>query len=218
MQAWIAISVAATAGLIASLLATKIYNRLVVLGTSCDNGFSQIEVQLKRRYDLIPNLVKCVRGYLAHERETLEGVIAARNQAAAGLIQAMQQPRDAAALEKWMGAEGALAGALGRLSLVIETYPELKGNTAVAELTEELTSTENRIAFARQAYNDWVTEFNASRQTFPACLIASSVGFAHNRRLLEFADAEQLTTAPKINLGTTSKLRAPAAEEAAAPA
>jgi LemA protein len=213
LSVWIAVSIVAAAGLIVSLLAARIYNRLVVLGTQCENGFSQIEVQLKRRYDLIPNLVKCVRSYLTHERETLEAVVAARNQALAGLTQATCRPDDIAALEKWIGAEDALTSALGRLSLVIETYPELKGDKAVADLTEELTSTENRIAFARQAYNDWVTQFNAHRQTFPTCAFAPTLGFAQNRRLLQFADGELLTTAPRIDLDVTSKRQPTLVEE-----
>src|SRR5437773_9840213 len=150
-----------------ALAAAAIYNRLIKLKTNCENAFAQIEVQLKRRYDLIPNLVECVKRYMIHERDTLERVIAARNQAAAGLTRAIQQPGDSEALRTWMGAEGSLAGALGRLSAVMENYPELKANESVGDLTEELTSTENRIAYARQTYNDWATGFNTYRQTFP---------------------------------------------------
>jgi LemA protein len=200
MTGWIVVSALVAMCLIFAALLAGVYNRLVELKATCENGFSQIEVQLKRRYDLIPNLVECVKGYLAHERETLERVIAARNQAAAGLRQAVQQPDDPAALQKWIGAEGTLAGELGRLTLVIENYPELKGNAAVADLTEQLTHTENRIAYARQAYNDWVTGFNTYRETFPTCLFAKPFGFGSNRELLEFADAEKLTEAPSVVL------------------
>src|SRR4051794_26917609 len=135
-----------------ALAIAAVYNRFIKLKTECENAFAQIEVQLKRRYDLIPNLVECVKRYMIHERDTLERVIAARNQAAAGLAKATQQPQDAEALRTWMGAEGSLAGALGRLSVVMENYPELKANESVGQLTEELTSTENRIAYARQSY------------------------------------------------------------------
>jgi LemA protein len=211
MSLWILISIVATSALIVSLMATQIYNRLVTLATACDNGFSQIEIQLKRRYDLVPNLVECVRGYLAHERETLEAVTAARNHAAAGLIQAMRQPRDAGIFEQWMGAEDALAGALSRLTLVMETYPELQGDESVAELTEELTSTENRIAFARQSYNDWVTHFNTYRQTFPACAFSGTLGFTENRKFVQFANPEQLNEAPKIGPLATRAVESPAA-------
>jgi LemA protein len=200
MTGWIVVSALMAMCLIFAALLAGVYNRLVELKATCENGFSQIEVQLKRRYDLIPNLVECVKGYLAHERETLQRVIAARNQAAAGLRQAVQQPDDPAALQKWIGAEGTLAGELGRLTLVIENYPELKGNAAVADLTEQLTHTENRIAYARQAYNDWVTGFNTYRETFPTCLFAKTFGFGSNRELLEFAEAEKLTEAPSVVL------------------
>jgi len=149
---------------------------------------------------LIPNLVECVKSYMTHEKKTLESVIAARNTAAAGLKQATQQPQNPDALQSWMGAESALSGALGRLTAVIETYPNLKADASVAELTEELTSTENRIAFARQAYNDWVTGFNANRLAFPNCLVAGMLGFDRNRKHLEFADAEKLADAPRVML------------------
>jgi LemA protein len=137
---------------------------------------------------------------MAHEKATLESVIAARNQAAAGLKQAAQQPQNSDALQSWMGAESALSGALGRLTAVIETYPNLKADASVAELTEELTSTENRIAFARQAYNDWVTGFNNNRQAFPNCLVSGLLGFDRNRKHLEFADAAKLVEAPRVSL------------------
>jgi LemA protein len=179
-------------------VAAGIYNQLVELKTHCENSFAQIEVQLKRRYDLIPNLVECVKRYMVHERETLERVIAARNQAVAGLKQATEQGGDAEAMKKWMGAEGTLAGAMGRLTVAMENYPDLKANESVAELTEELTTTENRIAFARQAYNDWVSGFNNYRQAFPMCLLAGLFGFRQNRSFLEFADREKIAEAPRV--------------------
>jgi LemA protein len=200
MSGWLVALLAAVPCLIAGLALAGVYNRLVSMRAACENGFSQIEVQLKRRYDLIPNLVAAVKGFLTHERETLERVVAARNQAAAGLKQAAQQPEDAAAMKSWIGAEGTLAGELGKLTLVIESYPELKANAAVADLTEQLLSTENRIAYARQAYNDWVTGFNTYRQSFPICIFANPFGFTQNCNLIEFADAEKLVEAPSVVL------------------
>jgi LemA protein len=196
------VSIASGVGVVLLLgfVAAVIYNRLVGLKINCENAFSQIEIQLKRRYDLIPNLVQCVKQYMVHERETLERVIAARNQAASGLTQAAQQPGNAEALQKWIGAEGALAGALGKLSVAIENYPDLKADAQVSDLTEQLTSTENRIAFARQAYNDWVSGFNNYRQTFPVCVVAGSLGFPQNRSFLEFADREKFVDAPQVIL------------------
>ena len=181
-------------------LLTQIYNRLVQLRNRCDNSFAQIEVQLKRRYDLIPNLVETVRGYLAHERETLENVIAARNQAAAGLARAARDPGNAASLQSFLGSEGALTGALGRMNFVMESYPELKADQSVADLSEELKHTENRVAFARQAYNDLTMVFNTYRESFPAVLFAPLFGFSQSRDLLEFADSEQIQEAPSVSL------------------
>lgn len=200
VESWLIMTLCAAGGLFAAVVAVTVYNRLVKLNDQCDNAFSQIEVQLKRRYDLIPNLVECARSYMAHERDTLERVIAARNVAASGLQHAAQQPGDTHAMNAWIGAEGALSGALGRLSVVMESYPELKANRTVAELTEELKSTENRIAYARQAYNDWVTGFNSQRRTFPNCLFAGVLGFPQNRKLVEFPEAEKLTVAPRVVL------------------
>lgn len=182
------------------IVVARIYNNLVAMNNRCENAFSQIEVQLKRRYDLIPNLVECTRSYLTHERETLENVIAARNQASNGLAKAAKDPKNAEALKAWMGAEGALAGAMGSLSFVMESYPELKANESVAALTEELTSTENRISFARQSYNDLATSFNTYRQTFPAVVFASNLGHDEDRTLLEFDEAEAIDVAPQVAL------------------
>jgi LemA protein len=176
------------------------YNRLVALKNLCDNGFAQIEVQLRRRYDLIPNLVECVKGYMTHEKKTLENVIAARNQAAAGLAQATQNPADAQNLKALVGADNLLTGALGRLSFVMEAYPELKANENVASLTEELTSTENKVAFARQAYNDWVMGYNTFRESFPSVFFAPALGFTENRPLLEIEDSAVIQHAPVVSL------------------
>ncbi|HXE53065.1 MAG TPA: LemA family protein [Tepidisphaeraceae bacterium] len=155
----------------------SIYNRLVVLRNRFQNAYSQIDVQLKRRYDLIPNLVEVAKGYMAHEKQTLEAVIAARNQAAAANAQAAAAPGDPNAIRSLSGAETALTGALGRLFAVAEAYPNLKANEQMNQLSEELTSTENRVAFARQAYNDAVLTYNTARQVFPAVIIANSLGF-----------------------------------------
>jgi LemA protein len=153
------------------------YNRLVSLRNRFQNAFSQIDVQLKRRYDLIPNLVETAKGYLQHERETLEAVIAARNQAIGAAGRAGQKPGDPQAMKELAGAEGALTGALSRFFALAEAYPDLKANQTMASLMEELTSTENRIAFSRQAFNDAVMSYNTARETFPTQVIANSMGF-----------------------------------------
>jgi len=176
-----------------------IYNKLVTLKNRFKNAFSQIEVQLKRRYDLIPNLVETAKGYMSHERETLEAVINARNQALAGLQAAAQDPGNAEAIKQLGSAEGALGGALGRLSVVMEAYPDLKANQNMMQLSEELTSTENRVAFARQAYNDQVTDYNTYKQTFPAVLLASTFGHVGNAALLEYEDREAMQAAPQVS-------------------
>ena len=155
----------------------SIYNGLVLLRNRFKNAFAQIDVQLKRRYDLIPNLVETAKGYLKHERETLEAVIAARNQAAAAAKAAAAAPADGSAVRALSGAEQVLRGTLDRLMLVVEQYPELKANQTMMQLQEEITSTENRIAFARQAYNDEVMTYNIKREVFPNNLIAGAFGF-----------------------------------------
>jgi len=175
-----------------------IYNRLVALRNRVDNAFSQIEVQLKRRYDLIPNLIETVKGYMKHERETLEAVITARNQAVSGLQNASGHSDDPNAIAALAGAEKGLSGALGRLFALAEAYPDLKANQNMAQLTEELTSTENKIGFARQAYNDSVTEYNTYRQSFPPLLIAGATGHSVDRELLDFGD-EPIAQAPKVS-------------------
>lgn len=183
------------------LFGVSVYNRLVVLKNRFANAFAQIEVQLKRRHDLIPNLVETAKGYLKHERETLEAVIAARNQAVSGLAAAAAAPGTAAAMKTLGGAESALTGALGRLSVVMEQYPDLKGNANMQQLSEELTSTENRVAFARQAYNDAVTAYNTYKQQFPAVIIAGATGHGGDAAFLEFEDRERMRDAPKVSFG-----------------
>jgi len=153
------------------------YNRLVTLRNRFKNAFSQIDVQLKRRYDLIPNLVETAKGYLQHERATLEAVITARNAAMTAAGRAGQNPGDPEAMKQLSGAEGALTGALGRLFALAEAYPDLKANQTMATLMEELTSTENRVAFSRQAYNDAVMAYNTARETFPTMIVANGMGF-----------------------------------------
>ena len=182
------------------LYGVGVYNRLVALHNRLENAFSQIEVQLKRRYDLIPNLVETVKGYMSHERETLEAVIQARNQAASGLQTAAAKPGDPQAMQALVGAEQALSGTLGRLFALAEAYPDLKANQNMAQLTEELTSTENKVAFARQAYNDSVMAFNTYRETFPPIFFAGIVGFGENAELLEF-DSAAIAEAPKVSFG-----------------
>jgi len=173
------------------------YNGLVTLRNRFKNTFAQIDVQLKRRYDLIPNLVETAKGYMSHERETLEAVIQARNQAAAAGKAAAQNPADGQAMTGLVGAEGALTGALGRMFALSEAYPDLKANQNMMQLTEELTSTENKISFARQAYNDAVTAFNTKRELFPTNLVANMFNFMA-APLFEIEDAAQ-KEAPKVS-------------------
>jgi len=173
-----------------------IYNRLVSLRNRFKNGFAQIDVQLKRRYDLIPNLVAVAREYIKHERETLEAVIVARNQAMGAERQAAADPGNGAALEGLMAAEGVLSGTLGRLFALAESYPDLKANQNMLQLSEELSSTENRIAFARQAFNDAVMAYNTSRELFPAVLFASIFGF-QPAQFLELSEKKE-REAPRV--------------------
>ncbi len=176
----------------------SIYNQLVTLKNRFQNAFSQIEVQLKRRYDLIPNLVETAKAYMAHERDTLEAVIKARNQAATGLQAAAADPTNAAALSNLGAAEGALTSALGRLNVVMEAYPDLKASNNMMQVSEELTSTENKIAFSRQAFNDAVTAYNTYKQTFPPVFFANMFGHSADANLLEFEDSAQIQAAPKV--------------------
>ncbi|MAD75785.1 MAG: LemA family protein [Rheinheimera sp.] len=177
----------------------SIFNQLVKLKNRFQNAFAQIEVQLKRRYDLIPNLVETAKAYMSHERETLEAVISARNAAMAGLKVAANNPGDAGAISQLAGAEGALQSAMGRLNMVMEAYPDLKANQNMMQLSEELTSTENRVAFARQAFNDAVTEYNTYKQSFPPVLVAATFGHANDATLLEFEDSQLIQAAPKVS-------------------
>lgn len=166
-------------GVIAVLvfLVVGIYNGLVTSRNGYKNAFSQIDVQLQRRYELIPNLVETVKGYIQHERETLEAVIAARGGALGALKAAQANPGDPAAMRQLSGAEGVLNGALGKLQVTMEAYPELKANQNMMQLSEELASTENRISFARQAYNDGVMSYNNRREVFPSNFIAGMFSF-----------------------------------------
>jgi LemA protein len=154
------------------------YNKLVALRNRFKNAYAQIDVQLKRRYDLIPNLVETAKGYLKHERETLEAVITARNAASTASNRAASNPGEASAMKELVGAEAALTGTLGRLFALSEAYPDLKANTNMMALQEELTSTENKVAFARQAYNDAVMAYNTQREMFPSSVIAGMFNFA----------------------------------------
>ena len=179
--------------------AVGIYNSLVRLKNRYQNAFAQIEVQLKRRYDLIPNLVETAKGYMEHERETLEEVVQARNQAVSGLARAAGDPGNPAAMSELAGAEGALTGAMGRLMALAESYPDLKANQNMMQLSEELTSTENKVAFSRQAFNDSVTAYNSYRQSFPAVALAGTFGHAEDASLLEFEDREAIQEAPQVS-------------------
>ena len=176
-----------------------IYNQLVSLKNRYQNAFAQIEVQLKRRYDLIPNLIETAKGYIKHERETLEAVIAARNTAAAGLAAAAADPGNAAAIKELIGQEGALAGAMNRFNVVMEAYPDLKANQNMMQLSEELTATENKVAFSRQAFNDQVMAYNTYRQSFPPVGVAGIFGHSTDASLLEFEDSDQIQEAPKVS-------------------
>jgi LemA protein len=163
--------------IVLGLYAMGIYNALVSLRNRFKNAFAQIDVQLKRRYDLIPNLVETAKAYLSHERETLEAVIQARNGAASAEQKAAATPDDPGAIKALMGAETALTGAMGRFFALSEAYPDLKANQNMAQLTEELSSTENKIAFARQSYNDSVMTYNTKRESFPANIFAGAFNF-----------------------------------------
>jgi len=189
-----------TVGIVAVIViwAIMIYNGLVALRNRFKNAFSQIDVQLKRRYDLIPNLVESVKGYMTHERGTLEAVVKARGDAVGASQRAAAAPGDPAAMRGLAQAEGALGGALGRLMAVFEQYPDLKANQNVLGLQEELTSTENKVAFARQAFNDSVMEYNTKRESFPDIVFASLLRF-DAAELLQSIDSAEERKAPKVS-------------------
>src|SRR3954452_2727782 len=188
-------------GIIVALAAwaVSVYNRLVSLRNRYKNAFAQIDVQLKRRYDLIPNLVETAKGYIKHERGTLEAVIAARNAASTASTRAAQTPGDATAMKELAGAEAALTGTLGRLFALSEAYPDLKANTTMMSLMEELTSTENKVSFARQAYNDAVMGYNTQRETFPTNMIAGPFNFGPAE--LFVIEKPEEKEAPKVSFG-----------------
>lgn len=179
------------------LFVVSMYNRLVSQRNRFKNAFAQIDVQLKRRYDLIPNIVETAKAYMSHERETLEAVIAARNAAAQAEQRVAGDPTDVAAMQQLSGAERGLAGAMTRFFALSEAYPDLKADANMRQLSEELTSTENRIAFARQSYNDSVTSYNTARETFPSSLLASSFNFEEAPLLVIENEAERV--APRVS-------------------
>jgi LemA protein len=195
MGGWIVLAVIVGLG----IWAVTVYNGLVALRNRFKNAFSQIDVQLKRRYDLIPNLVEAVKGYMAHERQTLEAVIKARGAAVGAAQTAAAAPGDPAAMRGLSQAEGALGGALGRLLAVFEQYPDLKANQNVLALQEELSSTENKVAFARQAYNDSVMEYNTRRESFPDNIFAGMFRF-DAAELLQATESAEERKAPKVSL------------------
>jgi LemA protein len=193
----IALIVLAGIALIAVFIVVGKYNLLVSLRNRFKNAFAQIDVQLKRRYDLIPNLVETAKGYLKHERETLENVIKARNIAYTASQAAATNPGDAAAVKSLVSAESGLAGAMSRLMVVAEQYPDLKANQNMMQLTEELTSTENKVSFARQAYNDSVMSYNTAREVFPNNIIAGMFNFTPAE--LFVIDKPEQREAPKVS-------------------
>src|SRR3989441_11368228 len=192
--AWVVLAII----VVAAVWAIGIYNGLVALRNRFKNAFSQIDVQLKRRYDLIPNLVEAVKGYMQHERGTLDAVVQARGNAVSAAQRAAAAPGEPSAMQGLAQAEGALGGALGRLLAVFESYPDLKANQNVLGLQEELTSTENRIAFARQAYNDSVMEYNTRRESFPDNLLAGVFGFSA-AELLQATESAGERRVPKVS-------------------
>lgn len=203
MNGWVigGIACAAIGGIlvVVGIFVMNVYNGLVSLRERYKNAFSQIDVQLKRRYDLIPNLVEVAKGYMAHEKDTLEAVIAARNSAFAAQKAASDNPGDPAAMKNLAQSESALGGTLSRLMMVSEAYPDLKANENMMALQEELTTTENKVTFARQGYNDTVTAYNTKRAVFPAVLFASSLGF-HEAELWELDEKEAAAARERPNV------------------
>ncbi|MBG28988.1 MAG: LemA family protein [Opitutae bacterium] len=194
---WILLGVFAFFAIALIFWAISIYNRLVVLKNQVDRDFSQIEVMLKRRHDLIPNLIECVKGYMSHEKSAFMDVVDKRNQAVSGL-QGSVDPTDAQAMQQLAGAESALGGALGKLFALSEAYPDLKANTNMQDLQKELRDTEDKVAFTRQAFNNAVTSYNTYKQTFPPVLFAGTFGHARDACLLDFDDNE-INEAPKVS-------------------
>jgi LemA protein len=194
---WIALGVIGVLVMFA-LFVIGTYNGLVGKRNRYKNAFAQIDVQLKRRYDLIPNLVETVKGYMKHERETLEAVIKARNAAYTAAESAAKNPGDPSAMKSLANAEGQLSSGLSKILALSEAYPDLKANTNMRDLSEELTSTENKVAFSRQAYNDSVTEYNNARQVFPAVMFAGMFGF-QDAALLEVIESQSERAAPKVS-------------------
>lgn len=193
----IALIVLGVLALLAMFMMTGAYNGLIKLKNRYENAYSQIDVQLKRRHDLIPNLVEVAKGYMEHEKETLTAVIAARNQAVSAQQSAAANPGDPASMQNMLKAESGLNGALGRLMMIAEQYPDLKANQNMLSLQEELTSTENKVAYARQGYNDAVTSYNTKRETFPTVVLAGIMGFG-NAELLTVDDPEE-RKAPSVS-------------------
>ena len=193
MEFWIVL------GILAALVfwAVSIYNRLVALRNRFKNGFAQIDVQLKRRYDLIPNLVETAKGYIKHERETLEAVIKARNTAVSAAQAAGANPGNPAAMMQLGQAEGALTGMLGKLFALAEAYPDLKANQNMLAIQEELSSTENKVSFSRQAFNDSVMEYNTKRESFPDNIFAGMFGFGP-AELLQATESAEERKAPQV--------------------
>jgi len=185
--------------LIIVLYLVSIFNKLVALKNRLKNAFAQIEVQLKRRYDLIPNLVEIAKKYLDHENKTLLAVTEARNGAANALKEASANPGDADAIKHLTQAEGILNKSMGQFNMVMEGYPDLKASQNMMQLSEELTSTENKVSFARQAYNDEVMAYNIYKQSFPQIIVASATGHTADSGLLEFEDSKTIQNAPKIS-------------------
>ena len=194
---FIPLIVLAVLALVAVFALAAMYNGLITLRNRYKNAFAQIDVQLKRRYDLIPNLVETAKGYLKHERETLEHVIAARNVASSANVRAAQAPGDLAAMKDLSGADAALTGSLSRLFALAESYPDLKANTTMNRLMEELSSTENRVGFARQSFNDSVMEYNTAREKFPTNIIAGMFNFAAAE--LFIIDKPEQKEAPRVS-------------------